>query len=265
MSKPARRLVLSVGALVAVSSLVGCARPRDLFATAAEGSFRELRFPAGFFGPGTEAFKGRVALVGSPLNPTKTGAADSILERSADPIRPHDPVGTCRTVRLKLVALSLMSKEPITVMSKDGPQQWQVHAGLSEKGAPTGSLTATKTHANGGTFDSTFYAQLFFTFINVKEPNKVLALDTAGVFEPLKLSGKGTPFVIKADPALSIVRTSRSNFVPAVSETRPGNVSSQILEAILHRGPGYAHLTLPPIVIDIPIPEPGDGGGGPIQ
>ncbi|UCC32608.1 MAG: hypothetical protein JSU86_10045 [Phycisphaerales bacterium] len=244
MFRPAGRLALSVGALVMAAFLVGCAGPRDYFVTSyaktGGGTYRDIALPAGFFGPGTEAFKGRVELVGNPLNPAKTGSADSILERSADPIRARDPVGKSRTVRLRLVALSLMSKDPITIMSQNGPQQWQIHVGLSKKRAPTGSLTATKTHANGGTFDSKFYCPELLTFISVENPSKTLVLDMGDKSEPLEFSGTGTPFVIKEDPKMRLVRTSGSSFVPAVAQRRLHDPDTLI--DMEHRARLAAHL-----------------------
>lgn len=262
MSRRFEVLGVFVLCLVVVSSLVGCVGPRDYFVTTLDGrgggSFRNVTIPAGFFCPDCEGFSGRVELVGSPLNRAKTGAADSILVRSGDPIRPWDGVGKTRTVRLKLVELSLMSKAPITVMSKKGPQQWDIHVGLSDKRPPTGKLTATKTHANGGTFDSTFYVQELLTFTNVENPKRILVLDTADNSEPLELTAKGTPFVIERNPEMRLVSTKGSNFAPAVVQKDPQIAATQQLIDIRHLAEIAAHIA---ILVPLPeIPEPGPIG-----
>lgn len=240
--------------LVAVSSLNGCVRPRDYFVTVSDpdrgGAYQNLAIPAGFFCPDCEAFKGRVDLVGSPLDRAKTGAADSIMERSGDPIRSWDKVGKTRTVKLKLAALSLNSREPITVNSKKGPQQWHVHVGLSDARVPSGSATATKTHANGGTFDSTFYVQPLLTFTSAQDPNRILVLDTAGVSDPFKLSAKAAPFVIKRSSKQSVVATRGSSFTAALRQTDPNRFDSQIVVPFLHHGLHYEHPVIP---VELPV------------
>lgn len=145
--------------------------------------------PADFFEPGSDPFDGVVCLRGSPLGPTAFGDfgfADTLIRRSGDPFDrcdippsfPSDPV----TVDIEIVALSLVSIEPITVTFNGGqnPELWDVEVSLSPTTTPPpGTLTATKTHCNGGTYvvDS-LSVQPLFTFTKVADPGQVLELDT---------------------------------------------------------------------------------------
>ena len=271
MSRCTEMLGVFLICVVTLSSLAGCVGPRDYFVTTLDsrggGSYRDLVIPPGFFCPECEGFKGRLELVGTPINRAKTGAADSVLQRSADPIRSWDRIGKTRTVSLKLVELSLKSKAPITIRSPKGPQQWHVHVALSDKRPPTGKLTATKTHENGGTFDSSFWVQERLTFTSAENPNRILLLDTADFSEPFELKATATPFVMKRKPDLRVVATRRSNFTPTVAQIDPKSIPSQKLVTILHEADIAAHEAI--LVDEVqrpklppgtkPKPEPGPG------
>lgn len=111
--------------------------------------------PADFFGSGSDPFVGQIRLQGDPIDPPALGDTSTLVQRSDVPVLPADPVGTEGTVDIEIVALSLVSADPITLTYNGGqdPEQWDVAVGLSDIAAPVGSLTATKTHDNGGTFD----------------------------------------------------------------------------------------------------------------
>ena len=67
-------------------------------------------------------------------------------------------MGTTGTVDIEIIALSLASTEPFVVSFNGGAttQLWSVAVGLSETDPQDlGTLTAEKTHLNGGTFDAT--------------------------------------------------------------------------------------------------------------
>lgn len=157
---------------------------RDLWTTNTDSSSRQDfsgdALPAGFFdfdGRSCESFDGSVAFVGIALNNSTTGAADTAINRSEDPISPSDPVGTIGTVDMQIVSMSLRSTEPIIVMCDDEPTQWQIQATLSDTPSPMGSLTATKTHDNGGTAQTVLPVLLKLTFTNVSQSSVQRTLD----------------------------------------------------------------------------------------
>lgn len=140
----------------------------DYWITPRSTSFSHVDIPAGFFGRGSDAWSGDIALVSDPFGPDagayKPADADTTMRRNRDPLIRN--VGATDTVALRIYALSLRSDGPIVVSYADGSTElWDVHVGLSDLVAqPGGTLTATKTHANGGTFDSAFSVYPKFTF-----------------------------------------------------------------------------------------------------
>lgn len=208
--------------------------------------------PADFFGPGSDPFVGQVELLGDPIDPPTLGITSTLVQRSGTPVWPDDPVGTEGTVDLEIVELSLVSSEPITVTYNGGqdPEQWDGAVELSEVPAPMGSLTATKTHDNGGTFDTILPVQPKFTFTKVSDPSEVRVLDTGlEAIEPIDFSSTGTPFVHVLDPSLDIMAPSNERFVPGVEETLRGDRSSQAVVAMTLNDPGAParHIVVAPV------------------
>ena len=125
--------------------------------------FATLPMPADFFGPGSDPFEGIINIQG-----------DTIVERTNGGTFPGGPYPVETTIDIELVALNLVSCEPIIVTSNGGqdPELWDLSIelpGPSLENPPefptaAGTLTATKTHANGGVFDSTFNVEPIFTF-----------------------------------------------------------------------------------------------------
>ena len=111
-------------------------------------------------------------------------------------------------VDIEIVALSLESVQPITVTYNGGqdPELWLLRVGLSEADQATGSLTAVKTHCNGGTYNSVLFVQPRFTFIKGggpgAPPGTTQILDTG--FEeipPIQLiQNDSPPWVNDLDP-----------------------------------------------------------------
>lgn len=150
--------------------------------------------PMEFFGAGSDPFTGSVCFKGSPLGSTTFGTfgdADTLIRRTIDPFDRCSlpPLGPT-TVPIEIVALNLVSVSPITVTYNGGmtPEAWDVAVNLSTVAAPMGSLTANKTHCNGGTFTSTLPVLPRFTFTRQVSPPPPLVLDT-GVegFDPINL------------------------------------------------------------------------------
>ncbi|MFQ5492142.1 MAG: thrombospondin type 3 repeat-containing protein, partial [Phycisphaerae bacterium] len=150
--------------------VVGSGKPSDDLWTTPEGSstsysFLDTPIPAGFFGEGSEAFTGTVMLKGAPLAPA-LGPADTIIRRLEDKCPAE--VGDSVTVEVQIVALSLVSVEPIMVTFDNGqdPLEFDVQVCLSELPQEMGSMTITLDEADCGTFDSDIPVTPKFTFIN---------------------------------------------------------------------------------------------------
>lgn len=205
--------------------------------------------PADFFGPGSDPFVGSVGLQGDPIDPDASDAS-TFVQRSGIPVLPDDLVGTVGTVDLEIVQLRLVSAAPITVTFNGGqfPEQWDVGVGLSDFSAPVGSLTAGKTHDNGGTFDTTLHVQPKLTFTKVSDPGEVRVLDTGleGI-APIDFSSTAAPFVHSVDPSLGVIAPSDGTFVPFVEETMPGDPSSQQVVPTILDDPGTPaqHMVVP--------------------
>lgn len=190
--------------------------------------------PQGFFGNGSLQYAGQVTFVGQPINQALYGNSSVCTQRPLDPVRPSNPVGTTGTVPIEIVQLSLRSIEPIVVDYGTRQELWDVHVDLSSVPHPQGSMTATKTHANGGTWNAVLPVQARFTFTCVGPGGgcsplpHILDTGTEGQ-PPIQFRANGQPFVHQAathitneyyiDPA--------AQFVPGIDETTHGDPASQ--------------------------------------
>jgi hypothetical protein len=141
----------------------------DLFVTPAptqatsSWNFASNPLPAGFFDPGSDPFSGTVQFQGEPLGPTygPVGPTDTIVERKETAFLPG--VGSSDTVPIEIVALNLVSIQPITVTyGPNPPEQWDVRLSLTN--SPTGTMMISHTVAEGGVFASFFTVQPKLTF-----------------------------------------------------------------------------------------------------
>ncbi|MBN1436025.1 MAG: hypothetical protein JW936_03025 [Sedimentisphaerales bacterium] len=135
----------------------------DYWATPrAEMDFLNDPLPSDFFGPGSDPFEGQVCMTGSPVDPDNA-LADTIVER-LDDVTFNAPIGT-ELVDIELVALNLVSTEPITVTFDTGPAKlYDVTLTLHTAGSSAGQMTINRTHSQGGTFDFSVDAWVLFTF-----------------------------------------------------------------------------------------------------
>ncbi|GJM26808.1 MAG: hypothetical protein DHS20C16_32230 [Phycisphaerae bacterium] len=182
--------------------------------------------PADFFDPGSEPFVGRIFLVGDPLGSTPFGdydISDTLILRSDDPFdRCELPSPTERTVDIQIVELNLRSIQPIQVIVQGQPTQWDVHVDLSDFQPQPGSLTATKTHCNGGTYTSGLNVQPRFTFTKVDDPLQIRVFDTGfEFFPPVQFFNIDEPWVNDIDPLLRTESPSCSEFYPGIIELAP--------------------------------------------
>lgn len=173
-------------------------------------SFADTPLPPDFFDPGSAPFDGVVSLCGDPQNPSDTGSTDTVMRR-LDSLNFDDSNPPQGTVPIEIVQLNLVSCNPITVTINGQPTLWDVKVNLSDTTAPQGTMTVTKTHDNGGTFDSQFYVQPRFTFTQVggtAVENPPPPLDTGrgtgvigdplgGGLPPLHLQQQESPWVFE--------------------------------------------------------------------
>ncbi|MFH0982548.1 MAG: hypothetical protein V2A79_13565 [Planctomycetota bacterium] len=156
---------------------------RDLWSTdtksASQQDFSSSPVPAGLLGDDCESFAGAASFAGQAISENSTGMADTIVHRSGDPIEPSDPVGTIGTVEVQITNLNLWSTAPITVMCGGQSTQWNVHATLSDTPSPEGTLTATKTHSNGGTAQTVLPVLMKLIFTNASDASVQRELDFA--------------------------------------------------------------------------------------
>jgi len=134
----------------------------DLFNTPEGHSFVDLT-PAAIPGLADPI----VQLVGEPLGPANT---DTIVERLTDPFTDTTGLGDTGTVDIELIALSLRSVDPVDISGTLFDIDVISGALLGEPTNPTGSMTITHNHPNGGTFTAVLPVQAKLTFTEVGNP-----------------------------------------------------------------------------------------------
>ncbi|HEU4713934.1 MAG TPA: hypothetical protein VFS76_20375 [Pyrinomonadaceae bacterium] len=155
----------------AVANDFPVAAGNDEFETAGDGetyhNFQGAPIPAGFFGAGSYAYGGNVALVGVPLVAGST--VDTVIERQAT------VWSAGGSTPIVMTGLSLKSTTPITVTFDNGTpaQQWDVAVGLSAYKTSGGTMTINAT-----SFDSTLKVWPKFTFTRVGGGSGPLVWDT---------------------------------------------------------------------------------------
>jgi hypothetical protein len=141
----------------------------DVFTTTSDGStyysFAHNPIPAGFFCEKSEAFTGRVALKGLPLEtgaPGQLGNADTVVERLDDAV--FDAQGTAVT-RIQFRALSLVSISPI----KTPCGAFHLYVSLAGQQRVT-TMRIFRTEKNGGSFVAPLSVKARLSFIPVRPP-----------------------------------------------------------------------------------------------
>jgi len=249
----------------------------DLLETDSGATLDDLQLPAGFFGPGSEPFEGRVYFRGAPFatfdpdgpgpqpNFTDLLPTDTVVRRigSAGPVYPT-------TVQIEIVQLSLVSVNPITVTFTAGPDQsWYVAmtvsvnpaTGVVEPPQGPGTMTIRHESVGGGTFDSTLPVQPFLTFTRVD------AFGTIGPIPsplPVVLQTSGESWSHVANPliyptdgeAALVVPGLTSNFFPGcVCATCPAPTRSPVCYSVDGGAFNPARTGLPLT----PLPNPAEG------
>lgn len=123
-------------------------------ATIVEVSRTEL--PVDFFDPNSDEMEARIPLIGQPLERSPLvniplDQTDTILEILNQTLLPE--IGSQATVDVEIVALSLVSVEPIEVTFNNGqnPELWDVGVTLDINAQVPGTLNVNRTGSNSGT------------------------------------------------------------------------------------------------------------------
>ncbi|MHC4697426.1 MAG: hypothetical protein ACYTFA_11840, partial [Planctomycetota bacterium] len=203
--------------------------------------------PADFFGPGSDPFIGTVQVQGGPT--------DTLVQRMSDANCP--PLGACAPISVEIVELNLVSVGPITVTYGTSTEDWDLAIGLSGTGPGLGSLQATTTHANGGSYDARLpiLPRLRFTKVSNPLDVRVLDFDNEG-YPPIELNFFGVPWVINLGPLLqgNVDAPSDGNFVPGVDEVTHGDPNSQVVVDAtgFSKGGGVDHTVRIPTYCPLP-------------
>lgn len=140
----------------------------DLFESPPGGaSHIDISLPSDFFGPGSDPFDGTVALRGKSLvdntiaddlewDAIPPGGRSMIVERLATAVLPG--IGSYDTVPIEIIALRLVSVEPIVVTYGGiDPELWDLEVTLSSyEEQPEGMMTIHQEYDNGGTYTGEF-------------------------------------------------------------------------------------------------------------
>jgi hypothetical protein len=195
----------------------------------------DYKIPAGFFDAGSKAFKKTVTLTGNPISSVgatqlNAGLADTVVRRLETAMLPS--VGSSDTIPVEIIALSLVSVEPITVKYSGGPsQQWNVSVTLSDTPQPQGTMTIRKEHANGGTFDATFpvLPRLIFTRVG-DNAQRVLDAGVEGL-DMIDLKRDRAPWVTDCMPDGLVMPGINEQFCPGIFQMSSKNLALDLMPA----------------------------------
>ncbi len=208
--------------------------------------FSSMPVPAGFFGPGSDPFAGMVILRGAPVQSNPPGAAgttDTIVRRLANTT--PMPIGGSSTIPIQIVALNLVSCQPITVTYNGGTcsEEWNVRVTLSQVMPQVpGSMTISLKHADGGTYSAGLPVAPRFVFTRLGggpltiDPAPLFTLNTQrtgwllpfgpGNFNPFALGIQPLPPGIQVDGngdgVFEVLTLGTTNFTPGMGATGTG-------------------------------------------
>ena len=135
--------------------------------------------------------------LGGPLS-----EIDTIVQRGGTTL-PN--VGDSGVVPIEIVSLSLVSIAPITVTyggGAGGISFFDVFVDLNPGPQSSGTMTLTRTHQDGGTFDSVLPVQARLTFVNTQPtgPAAVSPVPFGGVF-----SAFDVPWIVVPEPSTGVL------------------------------------------------------------
>lgn len=195
----------------------------------------DYKIPRDFFDPGSKAFKKTVPIIGNPISSLgatqlNAGLADTVVRRLETAMLPS--VGSSDTIPIEIVALSLVSVEPITVKYSGGPsQQWNVSVILSSTPQPQGMMTIRKDTPTGGTFDATFpvLPRLIFTRVG-DNAQRILDAGASGL-DVINLRIERAPWVTDCMPGSLVLPGVSEQFCPGVFQPSAKNLTLDLMPA----------------------------------
>lgn len=171
----------------------------DYFETVQSGTYIDFSYhptPRDFFDPDSDPFAGTVPLRGIPLDPATLGTTDTIVQRLSDIniTQRGEPL----TVPIEIVALNLVSANPITVTYNGGqnPELWNVRVSLPTNQQQPGSMTIIQTSSQGGTYSSTLSVQPILSFTRISDG------EMRTLRPQMQFTAAEVPWSYKADRAL---------------------------------------------------------------
>ncbi len=198
----------------------------DLLETPPGGTtFDHMTLPAGFFntddtgtlacGPSggtSDAYTAGIPLRGTPLStdpPGILGPTDTIVQRPGGAYLPGP--NTSATVPIEIVALSLVSEQPIVVTHNGGlsSTRWNVQLCKSATTQQQGTATITKSACpgEGGTFTSTLPVLPVLTFREIDPPGCVITYDFGALgLPPIVLNSTKGHWYPQYPPALNLIQ-----------------------------------------------------------
>ena len=206
----------------------------DMFRTDAGSTYQDFSgtpIPASFFDPGSDPFTGTVRFAGSPLGHNTAcplddlSLVDTIVRRNATANLPLIP--STDTVPIEIVALSLVSVNPITVTYSGGlnPETWNLRVTLSQSAAQVpGSMTITHANPAGGTFSSTLPVTPRFTFTRISD-NAIRVLDLGDFGGVIQFQALNVPWIHSVPMAGSCT----TNFC-----VNPGQLTTELSQLAAH-------------------------------
>lgn len=215
----------------------------DLWSTPGTGisatDFSDDPIPADFFDPGSDPFTGVITLDGgtlSNLGGPSLGPSDTVVNRMATAELPL--VGSSDTVPIEIVALNLVSINPITVTYNGGfnPEPWNVTVCLSATAQTQGTMTIRRDCVDSGTFDSTLPVRPKFVFTRTS-PAATRVLDP-GAAGQMSFSTTGGRWVYNPDPQLQVFRVAAG----AVTDGNCDAVADPALAGSSNFSPGVVSI-----------------------
>jgi len=169
--------------------------------------------PAGFFAPGSEPFTGNVNFGGVPIgtfNGLDTGDADTIVQR------PQPASNPPQTVPIEIVALNLVSMQPIVVQVSGQAQEWSVQVGLSPTKPSQGQAQIIPVGEQGGLMNSQLQVFPQFTFTRLSD-GAVKTLNAANVPpQAVTLQAQQVPWARGCQPPALAVAGLNDLFCPGL-------------------------------------------------
>lgn len=152
-------------------------------AKATQVDFARDPIPAGFFCSGSAPFTDRVRFRGVPVATDPVGAlgnADTVIHRVDDAV--FDRTGVA-TTRLRLVALSLTSMEPLVTSCGTS---WNLHATLAPGEQPTTEMRIFRDRKGGGHYEAPLLINVRLSFTRADAPTgEVLEIDREFSLRPI--------------------------------------------------------------------------------